>query len=291
MPTSPVLEAGKVKIGGDNPLVLIAGPCVMEDRDTNMYLAEALWRITSELGVPWVFKSSYDKGNRGLGTSYRGPMLEEGLKGLAEIREEFQVPVITDVHSRQEARAASGVVDIIQIPAYLCMQTSLVVAAAETGRPLNVKKGQFLSPRATAGIVQKVEGAGGRGLMLTERGTVFGYGDLVADMRSLPTMRSLGVPVVFDVTHVLRRPGTPSSDPGGGQPELVPHLARAAVGAGVDALFVETHQEPCRGRCDASSMYPLHLMKELLLQVMALDEMVRQWDLTPRQRSADGFLR
>ncbi len=282
-------DVRKVVVGGDK-LVLIGGPCVLEDEAVNHEVASTLSAICEELGIGYIFKASYDKGNRGVHTSYRGPMLERGLELLAEIRKEHSVPVLTDVHSEEEARRAAGVVDMLQIPAYLCMQTSLVTAAAETGKPVNVKKGQFLAPWNVEGIITKVTSCGNESLMLTERGTVFGYNYLVWDVRSLPIMRSFGRPVAIDATHIVRKPGLPSSSPQGGEPEYVPYIVRAAVAAGVDAIFLETHPCPRCARCDASSMIPLSRVKDVLEQAVRLDAVVRAYDESPWRRDEEGFV-
>ena len=289
METMRPVTIGDVVVGGDS-LTVIAGPCVLEDEDTNILIAQRIRDLCQQLGLGYIFKASYDKGNRALGTSYRGPMLKQGLQLLAEIRRQIGVPVLTDVHSEDEARMAAETVDVLQIPAYLCMQTSLIETAARTGRALNVKKGQFLAPTAVRGIVEKVRGCGNERLLLTERGTTFGYLNLISDMRALPIMRMTGCPVVFDPTHVIRRPGIASSDPAGGEPEFVPHLTRAAIAAGVDAIFIETHPHPRHASCDASSMYPLHLMEQLLKQAAQLHNLVHQWDTTPHPRDKDGYL-
>lgn len=281
---------GDVRIGGGNPLVLIAGPCVLEGREAALEVAARLRELVDELGIPWIFKASYDKANRGESASYRGPLAGDGLAILAEVRERFNVPVLTDAHDPQEAEEVGKVVDVIQVPAYLSMQTPLALAAGRTGKAVNVKKGQFLSPQALAGIVRKIESTGNRRILLTERGTTFGYGDLVADFRSLPLMRGLGCPVVLDPTHIIRRPGIPSSDPRGGDPEFVPHLSRAGVAAGIDALFIETHLSPERALCDACSMLRFDYLRLLLEQCIAIDRLVKGWDLSLRTRRPDGFV-
>ncbi|MBI4871618.1 MAG: 3-deoxy-8-phosphooctulonate synthase [Candidatus Riflebacteria bacterium] len=281
---------GDVRIGGGNPLVLIAGPCVMEGREATLELAGRLRELVDTLAIPWIFKASYDKANRGEAPSFRGPRLEEGLAILAEVRERYGVPVLTDVHDPHEAELAGRLVDVVQIPAYLSMQTPLALAAGHTRKAVNVKKGQFLSPGAMAGVARKIESTGNQRILLTERGTTFGYGDLVADFRSLPRMRALGYPVVLDPTHIIRRPGTPSSEPRGGDPEYVPHLTRAGVGAGLDALFIETHLEPEKACCDACSMLRFDYLRELLEQCLELDRAVKKWDLSVRPRRSDGFV-
>ncbi|MBI2945941.1 MAG: 3-deoxy-8-phosphooctulonate synthase [Candidatus Wallbacteria bacterium] len=281
---------GDVRIGGNNPLVLIAGPCVIEGRQAALEAAARLRELVDELKIPWIFKSSYDKANRGESASYRGPEVGEGLDILAEIRETYRVPVLTDAHDPQEAETVGKVVDVVQIPAYLSMQTPLAIAAGKTGKAINVKKGQFLHPEAMTGIARKIESTGNPRVLLTERGTTFGYNDLVADYRALPRMRRLGYPVVLDPTHIIRKPGIPSSDPRGGDPEYVPHLARAGVAAGIDALFIETHLAPEKARCDACSMLRFDYLKEMLQQCIELDRIVKRWDLSIRPRRQDGFV-
>lgn len=289
--TRPVpLEGFDLSIGGDAPLAVLSGPDVLESAEEAIHIARSVKQHCDELGLTYVFKASYDKGNRSRAASYRGPMLEEGLTILSRVREEVGCPVLTDVHSTEEAHMAGEVVDIVQIPAYLCMQTELVQAAARTGKIVNMKKGQFLDPWACKGLVAKVEEAGNDKVLLTERGTSFGYNHLVSDIRCLPVMRSTGAPVVYDATHIIRRPGIAASAPEGGQPEFVPHLVRAAVAAGVDALFLETHPEPRTAGCDQSSMLRLDYMPELLEQAAKLHATVREWDLSIRERDEHGFV-
>jgi 2-dehydro-3-deoxyphosphooctonate aldolase (KDO 8-P synthase) len=285
------VKVGNVLIGGErNPVVIIAGPDVLEEESEAIEIARTLHDACKKVGLPYVFKASYDKGNRGESESYRGPMIQKGLETLDRIRKTVGCPVLTDVHSEDEARQAGEVVDIIQLPAYLCMQTALTIAIAKTGKAVNIKKGQFLAPRAIAGIARKIEQAGNDRVFVTDRGTTFGYSDLVADFRNLPIIRSLGYPVVLDPTHIIRYPGISSSDPAGGEPEFVPHLCRAAVASGCDALFIETHPEPRRSRCDAASMLRLGYMPELLTQVAAIDKLVKSWDLSVRARDSHGFV-
>jgi len=285
------VQVGRLRIGGNaNPVVIIAGPDVIEDPDEAVEIGRRLSEMCRTAGLPFIFKASYDKGNRGDAQSYRGPMLEQGLSVLSKVRDTVGCPVLTDVHSEDEARMAGEIVDVIQLPAYLCMQTSLTLAIAKTGKTVNIKKGQFLAPQVVADIARKVESADNPRVFVTERGTTFGYSDLVADFRSLPLIRSFGYPVVLDATHIIRYPGISSSSPEGGEPEYVPHLCRAAVAAGCDGLFIETHPEPRRARCDACSMLRLDYMPELLEQVAALDRMVKKWDLRLRQRDDHGFV-
>ena len=255
--------ADSIPVGGGAPLFLIAGPCVIESRDHVLRLAAAIREITDRVGIPTVFKASYDKANRTSVTSFRGPGIDEGLAILAAARDATGLPILSDVHSPAEAATAGEVLDVLQIPAFLCRQTDLVVAAAETGKPINVKKGQFLSADETKPIVEKARSAGAAGLMLTERGTTFGYGDLVVDFRNLPRMRAHGVPVVFDGTHSVQRPGG-LGDRSGGDRESIPHLVRAAVAVGCDGLFLETHDDPPSAKSDAATQWPLDRLESLL---------------------------
>lgn len=285
------VRVGQVKIGGKgNPCAIIAGPDVLEELDEALFIATELKQICERVGLPFIFKASYDKGNRADSRSYRGPMIEKGLSQLAEIRSKIGCPVLTDVHSEEEARMAGEVVDVIQLPAYLCMQTALTLAIARTGKAVNVKKGQFAPPRAVAAIGKKIESVGNNNVFFTERGATFGYSDLVADFRNLPLIRSLGYPVVLDPTHIIRYPGISAQVPEGGEPEYVPHLCRAGVAAGCDALFIETHPEPRKAACDAASMIRLEYLGELLGQVAAIDKLAKSWDLAVRGRDEHGFV-
>ena len=268
------VAVGDVAIGGGRRLVLIAGPCVIENEDVVMETVERLVAVTGRLQVPLVFKSSYLKANRSSVDYYTGPGLEEGLRILGKVRE-MGVPVLSDVHSLQEVDAAAEVLDMLQLPAHLSMQTELTLALASTGKPVNVKKGQFLAPEDMAAVVSKIESTGNKGILLTERGVSFGYHDLVADMRSLAIMRRIGYPVVFDATHVVRLYGRPSSDASGGTPEFIEPLARAAVATGCDAVFIETHPRVSEALCDAASMLPLDRLEPLLERLKAIDAAVR----------------
>ncbi len=266
------LKIGKLEIGGgDEPLALIAGPCVLEDEAVVMKTAEEVKNIADRLKMPFIFKASYKKDNRSSAKSYQGPGLDEGLKMLERVKKEFEVPVLSDVHYPDEVGPAAEVLDVIQIPAYLCMQTQLTLKVARTGKVVNVKKGQFLAPEDVGHIVKKIEEAGNDRILLTERGTCFGYHNLVVDFKSLPIMRSLGHPVVFDVTHTIRKYGKPSSDPAGGSPEFIEPLARAGVACGCDAIFIETHPSPCEAQCDAASMLPLARLERLLESLVEID--------------------
>lgn len=266
-----------VKIGNGNPLSLIAGPCVLEDESVVMKTAEEIKKISEKLKIGLVFKSSYKKDNRSSAKSYQGPGLEAGLKLLEKVKQHFEVPVLSDVHYPEEVKPAAEVLDIIQIPAYLCMQTGLTIEAAKTGRVVNIKKGQFLAPEDVGHIVKKIEETDNTNILLTERGSCFGYHNLVVDFKALPIMRSLGYPVVFDVTHTIRKYGKPSSDPAGGSPEFIEPLARAGVAAGCDAIFIETHPKPCEAKCDAASMLELSKLERLLESLMELDKITRKF--------------
>jgi 2-dehydro-3-deoxyphosphooctonate aldolase (KDO 8-P synthase) len=254
--TRHAIRVGPLRLGGGGPLFLIAGPCVIEDPRETLKVAKALKEAANALGLPYVFKTSYDKANRQAGTSYRGPGLSAGLKVLARVRREVDVPVLTDVHTVEEVRAAARVVDILQIPAFLCRQTDLVVAAAKTGRPVNLKKGQFLAPWDMGPILDKAAATGNRNLLVTERGTTFGYNNLVSDMRSLAALAEFGYPVVYDATHSVQQPGGRGTS-SGGQRGMVPVLARAAVAAGCDGIFLEVHPEPERAKSDSATQLPL----------------------------------
>ena len=244
-------------------LFLIAGPCVIENERLCWRVASSLRATCRKLDIPYVFKASYDKANRSSSATFRGPGLEAGLPVLAKIRRELDVPVLTDVHTVEQARAAADVVDILQIPAFLCRQTDLLLAAVATGKIVNVKKGQFLSPSEMGQVVQKAAAAGGKKLLLTERGSTFGYNNLVVDMRSIPILRDFGFPVIFDATHSVQLPGA-GGDRSGGQRQFAPVLARAAVAAGADGLFIETHPDPDHALSDGPNMIPLAQMSRLL---------------------------
>ncbi len=263
------------EIGAGNPLVLLAGPCVLEGMERSLYIGREIKAITQRLGIPYVFKASFDKANRSSFNSFRGPGLEKGLQMLAQIKKELDVPVITDIHTEAQAKPAAEVVDILQIPAFLCRQTDLVYQAALTGKPVNVKKGQFLSPKDMRNVVDKILEGGNSNIMLTERGASFGYNNLVVDMRSFPIMRSFGYPVVFDATHSVQIPGglgTASS----GNREYVEYLTRAAVGAGVDALFMEVHDNPEEALSDGPNMVYLDKLEDLLKDALSIYNIVKK---------------
>lgn len=261
-------SAGKV-LFGDGGLVLVAGPCVLEDRETALSIAREVSGICGRLGIPYVFKASFDKANRTSIHSFRGPGLEKGLQWLAEVKESVGCPVLTDIHLPGQAERAAEVVDIIQIPAFLCRQTDLVVAAAATGRAVNIKKGQFLAPVDMGQAVSKCLEAGNDKVILCERGSTFGYGQLVVDMRSLAIMRSLGYPVMFDATHSVQMPGAQGTSSGGDR-RFVPVLARTAAAAGIDALFLETHPDPDSAKSDGPNMVSLDSLENLLRKVLAI---------------------
>ncbi len=273
-----VLRVGDTEIGNGR-LALIAGPCVIESEELALRTAEEIRRIAERLEMPFVYKSSFLKDNRSSVDYYQGPGLEEGLRILERVKREVGVPVLSDVHESWQAAPAAEVLDILQIPAYLSMQTSLAVAVARTGKPVNVKKGQFLDPRDMEKVIGKIRSQGNDQILLTERGSFFGYRNLVVDVRSLAIMRAFGYPVVIDATHAVRNYGVPSADPSGGSPEFVPPIARAAVAAGVDAVFIETHPNCAEALCDASSMWPLDRLEGLLRQLVEIHEVVRRHQL------------
>jgi len=262
---------GRIRIGDGHPLAFMAGPCVIESRDGCRLIAERLKGMADERSLPLIFKSSYDKANRSSVESFRGLGLDEGLGVLGEIRDDFGLPVITDVHTPEEAEAAGEVVDVVQVPAFLCRQTDLLLAVGRTGKPVNIKKGQFLAPTEMIRGVEKVRSTGNEQVLLTERGTTFGYGNLVVDMRSLKIMADAGCPVVFDATHSVQLPGM-AGDSAGGQPQFVPPLARAAVAFGVNGLFLEVHSDPPSALCDATNMLPLEELPKLIDECLALRE-------------------
>jgi len=265
-----------INIGPGEPIALIAGPCVIESEDITLQTAAEIREITSRLSIPFIFKSSFLKDNRSSELSYQGPGLEKGLRILEKVKKELDVPVLSDIHSESQASAAAEVLDVLQIPAYLSMQTTLAVAAAKTGKPVNVKKGQFLDPNDMKNVIKKIENQGNENILLTERGTFFGYHNLVVDFRSLSIMRDLGYPVVIDPTHSIRVYGISSSDPSGGRPEFVPSLTRAAVAAGCECVFIETHPNCSEALCDAASMWPLQKLEHLLRQIKKTDELRRE---------------
>ena len=268
------INIADTKLGGNNPIYIIAGPCVIESEDIVFSAAERLKQICKRLGLPLLFKSSYDKANRTSLNSYRGPGIDKGLKILSDVRSKFNIPVISDIHSVDEVKPASQVLDALQIPAFLCRQTDLILSASRTGKPVNVKKGQFLSPWDVKNIIDKFTSTGNQNLFITERGTSFGYNNLVVDFRGLPIMRSLGYPVIFDVTHSLQLPCGQGSC-SGGQREFAEPFVRAAVAAGVDGLFMEVHPEPDNALCDGPNMIKLNDTEKILAIVKVIDELIR----------------
>jgi 2-dehydro-3-deoxyphosphooctonate aldolase (KDO 8-P synthase) len=268
--TAPApVEIGKVRIGGGAPLALIAGPCAIEEEAHALRTAETLVRLTAEAGVPFVYKSSYDKANRSSLRSYRGPGLREGLRILARVRQAMGCPVLSDVHHPEEVGPAADALDCLQVPAFLCRQTDLVVACGKSGRPVNVKKGQFMAPWDMGNVVEKLRASGATGITLTERGASFGYNNLVVDFRGLAVMRGFGTPVVFDATHSVQLPGGEGTR-SGGERQYITALARAAVAFGVDALFMEVHEAPDRAPSDGPTMLPLAELPRLLAEVQAI---------------------
>jgi len=269
------VKLGDISIGGGSPLVLIAGPCVIESEQHASDLAGRLTDLTRRLHVPFIFKASYDKANRTSGRSFRGPGLDEGLRMLAGIKSHLRVPILTDIHEPAQARAAADVADVLQIPAFLSRQTDLLTAAAKTGRIVNIKKGQFLAPGDVKHAIAKVTEAGNSRVIVTERGVSFGYHNLIVDMRAFPIIRALGVPVVFDVTHSLQLPGG-GEGVTAGQAEFIEPLASAGVAAGVDAIFVEVHEDPSRAKSDAQNALPLDKLEPLLHRLMAIHAIAKQ---------------
>ena len=263
------------EVGADRPLLQIAGPCVVETETLAVETAGQLQEITRRLNIPFVFKSSYDKANRSSLKSYRGPGMEEGLRVLESVRRQVGVPVLTDVHEDSPLDEVAAVVDVLQTPALLCRQTNFIINVARQGKPVNIKKGQFLSPWEMANVVAKAESTGNPGIMVCERGFSFGYNNLVTDMRSLAVLRETGRPVVFDATHSVQLPGA-KGDASGGQREFIPVLARAAVAAGVAGVFMETHPDPERALSDGPNAWPLHLMENLLTTLVELDQVVKR---------------
>ncbi len=269
------VSIGNLNVANDRPLALIAGPCAMETREHALETAQALVEMTSELGMPLIYKSSFDKANRTSANAPRGIGLALAMDIFAEIKERFGCPVITDVHEASQCAAVAEIVDVLQIPAFLCRQTDLLIAAANTGRAVNVKKGQFLAPWDMANVADKIRGAGNDKVLLTERGTSFGYNTLVSDMRGLPILAETGCPIVFDATHSVQQPGGKGTS-SGGERRFVPVLARAAVAIGVAAVFIETHEDPDRAPSDGPNMVPLSELPALLADLRAFDELAKR---------------
>lgn len=270
------VKAGPVIIGKGQPLALIAGPCVIENREITLQIAAELAKISSRLSIPLIFKASFDKANRSSVDSFRGPGIKAGLEILNEVKSETGLPLVTDIHVPFQAAQAAETVDIIQIPAFLCRQTDLLIAAGNTGKPVNIKKGQFVAPHNMKQAVEKVRSTGNRAVMLTERGTAFGYNNLVVDMRGLDLMKDIGVPVVFDATHSVQIPGGQGYASGGDR-RFVPLLARAAVAAGVDAVFMEVHHSPEHALCDGPNSWPLADFEKLVTALLAIETAVKPY--------------
>ncbi len=269
------VNVGGIKVGGGEPFALIAGPCVIEGEKLTRRVAASLRDVTAELGIPFIFKSSFDKANRTSVRSFRGPGLDKGLKILKAIREELGVPVLSDVHRFEEIERAAEVLDVAQVPAFLCRQTDFVMELARNAKVVNIKKGQFLAPWDMANVVRKVEAAGNRNILITERGASFGYNNLVSDMRSIPILRGIGYPVVFDATHSVQLPGG-AGEASGGERAMAVYLARAAAAVGVDALFLEVHPEPDRARCDGPNSLALDSLRDLLRMLQGIDGIVKE---------------
>jgi len=268
------IRIGDISVGGNKPIALIAGPCVIESRDICFEIAERAKSICDDLGIGYVFKASFDKANRMSVSSFRGLGMEHGLGVLADIRAALGVPVLTDVHEVWQVEPVAEVVDVLQVPAFLCRQTDLVLAAASAGKPVNFKKAQFMSPAEMRPVAEKAASTGNESILLTERGSSFGYGNLVVDMRSLVVMRELSYPVVFDATHSVQRPGGLGTA-SGGDPQFVPYLVRAACAVGIDALFIETHPDPSKALSDAATMISLDTLESVLSEARAVDALVK----------------
>lgn len=269
------INIGNITIGGDVPFAIIAGPCVIENEKSTLKIAEKLKEITEALSNPLIFKASYDKANRTSVKSYRGPGLEKGLQILGKVKKEFSIPVLTDVHCSHDVDRVAEVVDVVQVPAYLCRQTDLLLAVAKKARCVNIKKGQFLSPFDMKYVIEKIEAGGNKNILVTERGTTFGYNQLIVDMCSLPIMRSFGYPVIFDVTHSLQLPGGAGSS-SGGRSEFIPYLARAGVACGCDGVFIEVHPEPEKALSDGPNSLRLDELPVLLDELIEIDEVVKK---------------
>ncbi len=270
------IALGSLRLGGGNPLFLIAGPCVIESEAHALKMAERVAKITGDAGIPYIFKASYDKANRSSLKAFRGPGLKEGLRILGKIKKELKLPILTDIHDVSQAEAAAEVCDVLQVPAFLARQTDLLIAAGKTGRVINIKKGQFLSPWDMGNVAEKVASTGNAKILLTERGTSFGYHNLVVDMRSFPVMQRTGYPVVYDVTHSVQLPGG-QGYASGGQPQFIEPLARAGVAAGVDGIFLETHDNPAAALSDGPNALPLAHLPALLMRLKGLSAVVRRW--------------
>ena len=276
MASTREVSVGTVRIGGRSPFAMIAGPCVIESEQHALFIAGRLRDLSRELDLPVIFKASYDKANRSSLSSYRGPGLKEGLRILAEVKRTAGLPVLTDVHEVDQVEAAAGVCDVLQVPAFLCRQTDLLLAVGRSGRAVNVKKGQFVSPWEMANVVEKVSSTGNDRILITERGTMFGYQNLVVDMRSLAVLAGFGYPVIFDATHSVQLPGG-EKHRSGGQPEFIEPLARAAAAVGVDGVFAEVHENPAAALSDGTNALPLDSFAPLARKLMQLAALVRPW--------------
>jgi len=268
------IEIANYRVGEGQPVCLLAGPCVLEGYERSLAIGREAKRICDKLGIPYIFKASFDKANRSSYNSFRGPGIEEGLQILTQIKKDLHVPVVTDIHEPWQAEKAAEVADVLQIPAFLCRQTDLVCAAGRTGKCVNVKKGQFLAPWDMKNVIGKLEATGNRNILLTERGAAFGYNTLVVDMRGLAVMRELGYPVCMDATHSVQIPGG-NGTTSGGQSQYVPHMARAAAAVGIDALFLEVHDNPAEALSDGPNMVALKDLEKLLTDVLAIDKIVK----------------
>jgi 2-dehydro-3-deoxyphosphooctonate aldolase (KDO 8-P synthase) len=273
--TNTVKITPSISAGGGAPLFFILGPCVIENEQHTLYMAQAIKEICSQLNIPFIFKASFDKANRTSIQSYRGPGIQKGLAILTKIKEEYEVAITTDVHQVSQVKDVAPLVDIIQIPAFLCRQTDLILAAAETGKAINIKKGQFIAPWDVENIIKKANSTGNKNVLITERGTCFGYNNLVVDMRSFAIIRELGCPVIFDVTHSLQLPSGKKTC-SGGQPEYIPIMAKAAVAAGIDGIFMEVHNNPEKALCDGPNSLELSQLKNLLKTILQIDIVIRK---------------
>ncbi len=271
------IDIDGMKIGGGGELLLIAGPCVIESEEIAFSTAEKLKELSDSMGIPIVYKSSYIKDNRSSSKSFQGLGLKEGLRILYEVKKRYELPILSDVHSIEQVAPAADVLDVVQIPAYLCMQTELTIEVAKRAKVVNVKKGQFIAPENIKNVVRKIEEEGNTEILLTERGVSFGYQDLVVDMRSFQNMRKHGYPVIFDITHSVRVYGIPSKDPKGGTPEFIPTLGRAGVAAGVDGVFIEVHPNPPEALCDASSQWRMDKLGGLMTQLQSLHALAKEY--------------
>lgn len=270
-----MVEINGIKTGNNNPFALIAGPCVVENEEMILQTAGEIKKITSKLGIPFIFKSSYKKANRTNLNSFTGIGDEKALHILKTVKDKFNLPILTDVHSKKEIKKAAAIADVLQIPAFLCRQTELLITAGESGKVVNVKKGQFLAPEDMKHVVEKIESTGNKNILLTERGTTFGYHNLVVDMRSLVIMREFGYPVVMDATHSVQLPSKDTTS--SGEPKFIKPLARAAAAVGIDALFLEVHPDPQNALSDAASQLPLNKLEELLFEVKQIDDIVKRF--------------